>query len=64
MPDPEWRWFTSSDEKLSALPPERVEAAKAVIRENWDVLLDTDRILLYTLNGHIHAWVRLDVMDV
>ncbi len=64
MPDPEWRWFTTGP-TASLADDTQVEEALRAIRECWDVLLDTDRILLYRLpgEGHYQVWGRKDVID-
>ena len=63
MPDPQWQWFNTGNMRTTGA----TDAEMKVLRARFgpgELLLDTDRILLYTVRGGILcAWVRRDVID-
>jgi len=64
MSDPTWRWFNDRGMGASVADDEEMKGIRDRIKPN-EVLLDTDRILIYVLRGFgvICAWVRMDVID-
>jgi len=62
---PEWHWFNNQGWRApaNADDKEMKQIRKRLSQE--ETLLDTDRVLIYTLRGGeiLCAWVRRDVID-